>query len=148
MTELRGNMEAGPLGLSSCLPFSSSRPMTPVEDLGKDSLGSGCFRMRRNVSTSSAYWMGCQTMLLPCNKEGQGHVGGGPDRIKTCWRAWGTYAYVQGTDPPLKTRVKIWPSTCVLTYQSAFGPTRGWLRVNRIVRVVVRGRARIHNMVL
>ena len=24
------------------------------------------------------------------------------------------------TDPPLKMRVKIWPSTCVLTYQSAF----------------------------
>ena len=58
MTELRGNMEEGPLGLSSCLPFSSSRPMTAVEDLGKDSLGSGSFRMRRNVSTSSAYWDG------------------------------------------------------------------------------------------
>ena len=55
MTELRGNMEEGPLGLSSCLPFSSSRPMTAVEDLGKDSLGSGSLRMRQNVSTSSAY---------------------------------------------------------------------------------------------
>ena len=55
MTELRGNMEEGPLGLSSCLPFSSSRPMTAVEDLGRDSLGSGSLRMRRNVSTSSVY---------------------------------------------------------------------------------------------
>ena len=58
MSELRGNMEEGPLGLSFCLPFSSSRPMTAVEDLGKDSLGSGSLRMRRNVSTSSAYWDG------------------------------------------------------------------------------------------
>ena len=31
--------------------------------------------------------MGCQTKLLPCNKEGQGHVGGGPDQSKTSWRA-------------------------------------------------------------
>ena len=36
MIELRGNMEEGPLGLSFCLPFSSSRHMTAVEDLGKD----------------------------------------------------------------------------------------------------------------
>ena len=28
-----------------------------------------------------------------------------------------------------------------------FGPTRGWLRVIKIVQVVVQGRARIHNMV-
>ena len=65
MIELRGNMEEGPLGLGGrtswskfCLPFSSSRHMTAVEDLGKDSLGSGNLRMRRNVSTSSAYWNG------------------------------------------------------------------------------------------
>ena len=58
MTELRDNMEEGPLGLSSCLPFLSSRPMSSVEDLGKDSLGSGNLRMRQNVSTSSAYWDG------------------------------------------------------------------------------------------
>ena len=58
MIELRGNMEEGPLGLSFGLPFSSSRHMTAVEDLGKDSLGSGNLRMRRNVSTSSAYWNG------------------------------------------------------------------------------------------
>ena len=58
MIELRGNLEEEPLGLSSCLPFSSSRHMTAVEDLGKDSLGSGNLRMRRNVSTSSAYWNG------------------------------------------------------------------------------------------
>ena len=31
--------------------------------------------------------MGCQTKLLPCNKEGQGHVGGGPDQYKTSQRA-------------------------------------------------------------
>ena len=58
MIELRGSIKEGSLGLSSCLPFSSSRPMTAVEDLGKDSLGSGNLRMRRNVSTSSAYWDG------------------------------------------------------------------------------------------
>ena len=45
MIELSGNIEEGPLGLHSCLPFSSSRPMTAVEDLGRDSLGSGSFRM-------------------------------------------------------------------------------------------------------
>ena len=86
-------------------------------------------------------------MLLSCNKEGQGHAGGGPDQSKTSWRAWGTCVYVQGTDPPMKMTVRIWPLTYVLTCQSAFGPTKGWLRVIRIVRVVVRGRARIHNMV-
>ena len=43
--EFRGSIEEGPLGLSSCLPFSSSRPMTAVEDLGKDSLGSGSLRI-------------------------------------------------------------------------------------------------------
>ena len=37
MIELRDNMVEGPLGISSCLPFSSSRHMTAVEDLGKDS---------------------------------------------------------------------------------------------------------------
>ena len=58
MIELRGNMEEGPCGLSFCLPFSSSRHMTAVEDVGKDSLVSGNLRMRRNVSTSSAYWNG------------------------------------------------------------------------------------------
>ena len=52
MIELRGSIEEGPLGLSSCLP---SRPITAVEDLGKDSLGSGNLRMHRNVSTPSAY---------------------------------------------------------------------------------------------
>ena len=64
--------------------------------------------------------MGCRTKPLPCNKEGQGHVVGGLDQGKTSWRALGTYAYVQGTDPPLKMKVIIWPSTCVLIYQSAF----------------------------
>ena len=56
MIELRSNMEEGLLGLSFCLPFSSSRHMTAVEDLSKDCLVSGNLRMRRNVSTSSAYW--------------------------------------------------------------------------------------------
>ena len=103
MTGLRGNLEEGPLGLSSCLPFSSSRPMTAVEDLGKDSLGSGSFRMR-TYPPPQRIRMGCQTMLLPCNKDGEGHVGGGPDQGKTSWRAQGNYVYVQETDPPLKMR--------------------------------------------
>ena len=30
---LRGSMAEGPLGLSSCWPFSSSRPSTVVEEL-------------------------------------------------------------------------------------------------------------------
>ena len=75
MIELRGNKEEGPLGLSSYLPFSSSRPMTADEDLGKDSLGLGNLRMRRNVSPPQNIGMGCQTMLLPYNKEGRGYVG-------------------------------------------------------------------------
>ena len=70
-------------------------------------------------------------MLLPYKKEGRGHVGvyftncelSGPDQGMTSWRA-----YVQGTDPPLKMRVRIWPSTCV-GLSECFGPTRGWLRV-------------------
>ena len=37
----------------------------------------------------------------------------GPDQGMTSWRAQETYAYVQGTDPPLKMRLRIWPSTCV-----------------------------------
>ena len=53
--EFRGSIDEGPLGLSSCLPFSSSRPMTAVEDLGRESLGSGSLRIRLKVSTSSAY---------------------------------------------------------------------------------------------
>ena len=92
MIELRGNMEEGPRGLSFCLPFSSSRHMTTVEDLGKDSLVSGNLRMRQNVSTSSASQ--CQPMLLP-NNEGRGHIGvsftncelRGPDQGMTSWRA-------------------------------------------------------------
>ena len=35
----KGSIAEGPLGLSSCWPFSSSRPSTVVEDLGKVSLG-------------------------------------------------------------------------------------------------------------
>ena len=58
ITELSGSIEKGPLGLSSCRPFSSSRPITEVEDLDIDSLGSGRERMRLKVSTSSAYWEG------------------------------------------------------------------------------------------
>ena len=52
--------------------------------------------------------------------------------------------HVQGTDPPLKMRVRIWTSTCV-GLSECFGPTRGWLRVIRIVQVVVRG-ARIYSI--
>ena len=74
MIELRGNKEEGPLGLSSCLPFSSSRLMTADEDLGKDSLGLGNLRMHRNVSPPQNIGMGCQTMLLPYNKGGRGYV--------------------------------------------------------------------------
>ena len=58
ITELSGSIEEGTLGLSSRWPFSSSRPMTEVEDQGMDSLGSGRERMCLNVSTSSAYWEG------------------------------------------------------------------------------------------
>ena len=57
--------------------------MTAVEDLGKDSLGSGNLRMRQNISTSSAYWGGMSDRLLPCNKGGQGHVVDGPDQGRT-----------------------------------------------------------------
>ena len=42
-------------------------------------------------------------------------------------------------------RVRIWPSTCV-GLSECFGPTRGWLRVIRIVQVVVRG-ARIYSII-
>ena len=57
MIELRGNMEEGPLGLSfACLSIIKAHDA--VEDLGKASLGSGNLRMRRNISTSSAYWKG------------------------------------------------------------------------------------------
>ena len=34
----KGTIAEGPLDLSSCWPFSSSRPSTEVEDLGKVSL--------------------------------------------------------------------------------------------------------------
>ena len=49
------SIEEGPLGLSSCWPFLSSRPKTKVEDLGMVSLGSGRSRIHLKVSTSSAY---------------------------------------------------------------------------------------------
>ena len=70
-------------------------------------------------------------MLLPNNKEGRGHVGvsftncelRGPDQGMTSWRAYRAYAYVQGTDLPLKMRVRIWPSSCV-GLSECFGPTR------------------------
>ena len=49
---LRGSIAEGPLGLSSCWLFSSSRPSTVVEDLGRVSLGSGRSRIWLKVSTS------------------------------------------------------------------------------------------------
>ena len=53
--ELRGSIEEGPLGISSCWPFLSSRPRTEVENLGMVSHGSGRSRIRLKVFTSSAY---------------------------------------------------------------------------------------------
>ena len=51
----KGGIAEGPLGLSSCWPFLSSRPKTEVEDLGMVSLGLGRSRIRLKVSTSTAY---------------------------------------------------------------------------------------------
>ena len=53
--ELRGNIADGPVGLSSWTATSSSIPMIAVAGLGTESLGSGNLRIRRKVSTSSAY---------------------------------------------------------------------------------------------
>ena len=68
MTELSGSIEEGPLGLSSWQPFSSSRPMTEVEDLGIDSLGSGSERMRLKCPLFQRIGRERQTELLPYNK--------------------------------------------------------------------------------
>ena len=57
MCRLRGSIDEGPLGLSSCWPFLSSRPRTEVEDLGIVSLGSERSRMCLKVSTF-AHWEG------------------------------------------------------------------------------------------
>ena len=64
-------------------------------------------------------------MLLPYNKEGRGHVGvsftncelSGSDQGMTSLR---TYAFVQGTDLPLKMRVRIWTSTRVGLYWAEY----------------------------
>ena len=54
--------------------------MTIVEDLGKDQAILGCVKTH---PPPQHIVMGCQTELLPCNKEGQGHVVDGPDQGMT-----------------------------------------------------------------
>ena len=51
---LSGSIDEGPLGLSSCWPFTSSRPRTKVEDLGIVSLWTGRSRVCLKVLISSA----------------------------------------------------------------------------------------------
>ena len=114
VSELSGSIEEGPLGLSSSGHFSSSRPMTEVEDLGMDSLGSGRERMRLKVSTSSAYWEGTSDRATSLDSVEVDLDQREPQRaLKTC-------VWLQRTDRPLKRMTRIWTSPYVYSCQHVF----------------------------